>query len=175
MRLAVAGFGIILAGMFLGSRVAHPRGADPAVTLSFASASREALVRRFVAALERRDTAALDGMLMSRREFAALYYPTTPQALPPYELPEDVLWFTLEQRSRRDIGLALHELGGRPFGYLDHRCAEEPRMEGENRIWGYCAVRRRTPDGTIEDLRPFGLIIERYGRFKFVSYANRLH
>jgi hypothetical protein len=150
------------------------RGFVAATRLEGGEPTREALVRRFVRALETGDTIALRRQLLSRAEFAWLYYPTTTQAGPPYDLGPDLLWFTLFQRSDRDIALALREFGGRPFGYLGHTCAAAPRVEGDNRIWGYCAIRRRAAGRQPTTERLFGLIIERGGRYKFVSYANKL-
>lgn len=61
-------------------------GVPPITALEGGSESRDGLVRRFMSALEKRDTVALRAMAMSRSEFAYLYYPTSPQGLPPYEL-----------------------------------------------------------------------------------------
>ena len=130
--------------------------------------SREALVRGFVTALERRDTAALVDLVLTRAEFASVYYPTAREALPPYELPQDLMWFRLVGESDRGLRRALDELGGRPLRYAGHTCGA-PRREGENRLWGWCRVRLGEDEISI-----FGLIVERDGRFKFVSYANKL-
>ena len=132
--------------------------------------SREALVRRFVKALENSDTAAFRDLVLTRQEFAWLYYPTNAQGLPPYELAPDLFWFMLETRSRRGIVHALAERSGQPLGYLRTDCDSVPSIEGDNRVWGPCTITRR--DSLVERL--FGPIIERHGRFKFVSYANNL-
>ncbi|HXO86405.1 MAG TPA: hypothetical protein VN803_12870, partial [Gemmatimonadales bacterium] len=52
---------------------------EPAA-LAGGAASRDALVRAFVRALQARDTIALAGLLLTRAEFAYLYYPTNPEA-----------------------------------------------------------------------------------------------
>jgi hypothetical protein len=41
-------------------------------------------------------------------------------------------------------------------------------------VWGPCAIQHRESDGSRQADRLFGLIVERAGRFKFVTYANRL-
>lgn len=191
----LGGSAVVLLLTLVGLRVAQSRGPEPAAAapvtreqpprqfragvlpvsrLEGGAPSRDSLVRSFVTALEEQDSAALGNLVMTKAEFAWLYYPTTPQALPPYELDAETLWMMIGLRSNRDIGLALHELGGRPLGYQSHRCADEPRLEGENRVWGFCSLERRV-DGISVTERLFGLIIERDGVFKFVSYANRLH
>jgi hypothetical protein len=135
--------------------------------------TRDTLVRQLVDALEASDTAGYFQLALNRAEFAYLYYPTAREALPPYDLDPQTMWFVLEGRSRDDGYTALRELGGRPFRYVSHTCGA-PRTEGENTIWGYCRVRRQLSSGRTEDIALFGLIVERHGRFKFVSMANRL-
>ena len=136
--------------------------------------TREALVRAYIRALEQRDTVTLARLLLTRDEFAFLYYPTTPQGLPPYDLAPELMWFILSQGSERGLGRALQERGGSPLGYVSHRCDRTPSREGQNLVWGPCVVRRRLPDGRTGAERLFGLILERGGRYKFVSYANKL-
>jgi hypothetical protein len=147
--------------------------AYPTDTLADAARSRDALVRTFVHSLETRDTARLGRLSLTRDEFAFLYYPTAPQGLPPYELPPDLFWFTLQQGSDKGLHRALEARSGHPLDYLGYRCDPVPSHEGANIVWGPCTVRYRAGSRTQEE-RLFGLIIEREGRFKFVSYANKL-
>jgi len=49
-----------------------------------------------------------------------------------------------------------------------------PQAEGANRLWHACRVRRTAEAGAALEQRLFGSIIERDGRYKFVSYANGL-
>lgn len=141
--------------------------------LSGGASSREALVRRFVAALSAADTTALAQMAVTRTEFAYLYYESSPQSLPPYDLSPALMWFTVEGKSRQDLATALGLLGGQPLRYVGHTCGA-PRPEGRNRVYGFCAVRYLTGRGDTTTARLFGLILERQGHFKFLSYGNRL-
>jgi hypothetical protein len=130
------------------------------------------LVGRFLTLLEHRDSAGLAALAIDLREFAYLYYPTSIQSRPPNDLPPGLVWTMLQGQSREGLFHALQELGGRPLRYLDHTC--QPRTEGVNTIWGYCTVRViGSPADTLEGSL-FGLVIERDGTFKFVSYANKL-
>ena len=141
--------------------------------LTGGAAGREKLVRRFIGALEASDTAALRRMLLQKDEFAWLYYPTTVFSRPPYELPPALLWFQMSGQSEKGASLLLSDRAGVPLGYVGHDCASE-RQEGENRIYGHCIVLRvAAPGDTVRD-RLFGLIVERNGTYKFVSYANKL-
>ncbi|MGH7537540.1 MAG: hypothetical protein ACREMF_02815, partial [Gemmatimonadales bacterium] len=147
--------------------------ADPTELVSGAP-SRDALVERYVRALEGNDTAALAGLAITQDEFAYLYYPTTPLALPPYDLSPGLMWFQLQQRSLAGMRHALDERGGRPLGYLGYSCDGASSREGLNTTWGPCLIRRRQPGGDVVRERLFGLIIGRGGRYKLVSLANRL-
>lgn len=150
------------------------RASARATALSGAASSRDDLVRRFTRAVEARDTAALRNLVLSRGEFAYLYYPTSGQGLPPYDLSPDLMWFMLVERSNHGVTALLSERAGRPLAVAGYRCLGDSTLEGENRIWGPCLVRRVQALGDTVEERLFGPILERGGRFKFVSYANRL-
>ena len=148
--------------------------AEPAA-LSGGAASRDALVRAFIRALEARDTSALSALLLTRAEFAYLYYPTNPEARPPYNLSPALMWFMGEGRSRRGLSQALEQRSGQQLRYAGYSCAASQR-QGENTVWTGCTVRHHQAGagGGVIDEMLFGPIIERGGRFKFVSYANKL-
>lgn len=148
-------------------------GLEPPPDLSGGAPSRDALVRRYVQALEQSDTAALAALVITRAEFAYLYYPTNPQGRPPYDLSPGLMWFMTQESSNKGLRRALDERGGRKLGYIGYSCDANPSREGENVVWGPCIVRRHTATGTIEE-RLFGLILQRHDRFKFVTLANKL-
>jgi hypothetical protein len=146
--------------------------AEPAGLRSGAP-DRESLVRALVAALEVRDTAGLRALALDAEEFAWLYYPSSPMSRPPYQLAPDLMWMQLQGQSEKGASLLLSDRAGGPLGYVGHRC-ESGRAEGENRIFGHCVVRRVATQGDTVEERLFGLIVERAGIYKFVSYANKL-
>ncbi|HXV86684.1 MAG TPA: hypothetical protein VD793_08305 [Gemmatimonadales bacterium] len=133
---------------------------------------REALVQSFVAAVERRDSLALRKLMITRAEFAYHYYPTAPEAHAPYDLTPALLWFMLEQGSLKGIRRVQQDLGGTPLGYAGHRCDAPPSHQGDNRVWGPCVILRVHSAGDTVAQRLFGSILERNGRFKFISYSN---
>jgi hypothetical protein len=142
--------------------------------LANASPTRDDLVRRFVRALEKRDTTALTSMILRRDEFAFLYYPTNPQSLPPYDLSPGLMWFLFDGATTKGLAHTLEERGGKPLGYLGYKCEGTASAEGANKIWAPCVVMRRQASGDTISERLFGPIIERNGEFKFVSLANKL-
>ena len=136
--------------------------------------SQDRLVRRFAAALEKRDTAGLRALALDRSEFGWLYYPTNPEGLPPYSLTPQLMWFLVEGRTEQGLQRLLGQRAGHRLGYLGYRCEGEPSQQGENTVWGPCVVLRRTEQGDTTSERLFGLIVARGGQYKFVSYANKL-
>lgn len=138
------------------------------------AASRDALVRAFVRAVEARDTSALRRMLLSRAEFAYLYYPTSSQGLPPYSLSPDLYWFMTVEQSNRGARALLNELGGRRLPFAGYRCEGDATTEGENTLWGPCLIRTIQRRGDTLSQRLFGPIVARGGRYKFLSYSNKL-
>jgi hypothetical protein len=146
----------------------------PVTTLSGAATSRDDLVRRFTRAVESRDTAALRRLTISRSEFAYLYYPTSAQGLPPYDLSPELMWFMQVERSNRGVGALINERSGTSLHVAGYRCLGDSTVEGRNRLWGPCVLRRVVAPGDTVEERLFGPILERDGGFKFVGYSNRL-
>ena len=136
--------------------------------------SRDQLVRRFVTALESRDTSVLRSLLLTKSEFGWLYYPTHPEGLPPYSLTPQLMWFMLEGNSEKGYQKLLQRRAGQPLRVIDHRCEGKPSKQGENTVWGPCPLLRRTERGDTLSERLFGQIVERGGQYKFVGYSNKL-
>lgn len=146
----------------------EPRG------LSAGATSRDALVRDFVSALARQDTAALIAMHVTRPEFAWLYYPHSPTAQPGRYLDPKTMWFLLSLESEKGLTRLMQRLGGKGAELRELTCEPEPRVEGPNRLWEQCRLAlRNTPPGFRAE-RLFGTILERGGRFKFISYKTDL-
>jgi hypothetical protein len=147
--------------------------AEP-VALSGGFTSREALVRELVHVLERSDTLALEPLVITRAEFAFLYYPSAPLSRPPYELSPSLMWLQIQESNRSAALALLRQRGGTPLGFVGHECAHSER-QGANLIWSACSLTRRMPDGSDRRERLFGSVIERDGRYKFVALSNELH
>jgi len=140
--------------------------------LTGGASSRDALVRSFVRGLETRDSIELGDLLMSKAEFAYLYYPTHPEARAPYNLSPELMWFMLDSHSRRGLNEAWEQRGGRPLKYVGYSCAQTLH-QGKNTVWTGCMIKRRDGTGIVEEAL-FGPIVERGGTYKFVSYTNKL-
>lgn len=149
------------------------QGTQQVTRLTGGALSRDALVKAWVKAIETADTAALKRMLISRDEFAWVYYPTASQGLPPYDLSPALLWFMMDGQTAKGLRRLLEERAGKPLHVIGYSCDPKSTTEGENVVWGPCTLKRlQAPGDTIEE-RLFGLIVERGGQWKFLSYKGR--
>lgn len=146
----------------------------PVDSLAGGTNNRDQLVAAYLRALAAADTAALLRLAVTRAEFAWLYYPTTPMGKPPYDLEPGLMWFFHTERSDEGLSKALQLYGGRPMSLLDYDCGAGASHEGENIVYGPCTVRWRSAEGDTLAVRLFNQILEREGRFKVLSYGNRL-
>lgn len=135
--------------------------------------SRDALVAHFIDRLQAADSAAFPHMLITRAEFAYLYYPHTKFVARPYELSPALVWFNMANGTSKGMTRALR-LAGRELRFDSYSCDADPELAGDARVWTGCRVSIQ-PDGE-ERMQTtlFGHILERDGRFKFLSYANAL-
>ena len=147
--------------------------ADTARALGGGVTSRNSLVHDFVRAVETADTSAMRAMLLTASEFAWLYYPTSINVEPPYELGPGLAWFQLQNGSSKGISRLWQRHAGRSLNVVGYRCPAPPLDRGGNRIWTDCALRRAVGGDTLS-IRLFGAIVSRDGRYKFLSYANDL-
>lgn len=143
-------------------------------TLTGTAPTREALTRRYLAAIARFDTGAVRGMHITRAEYAYFYFPSSKMMKPPYELPPDAAWLLHTAESNKGIGSVMRRFGGQHLQFESVRCPGEPLREGPNTIWRDCVVRYRGQGEPAREHPLFAAIIERDGRFKFFSYATPL-
>lgn len=149
-------------------------GVGPAPdSFAYGASSRDGLVAAFVTAIERNDTTALARLVVNRREFAFLVYPTSPNVRPPYRQAPQLVWLQRSAVTNKSAARILERFGGRPLGFVGYQCAVAPTEQGENTLWDGCVVNRRLADAS-SSLRMFGPIIERGGRFKFLALSTGL-
>jgi hypothetical protein len=134
--------------------------------------SRDALVEGIIRAMEATDTAAFERLTITLPEWAWLYFPTSIQAKPPYELPPGLAWFQLQEGNRKGLFRALGRFGGRKLQYRGYTCASEPTVEGVNRVWIGCLVTVGLEGEGPAPIKLFSSILERDGRFAILSFVN---
>lgn len=133
------------------------------------ASSKSELINNFLTALENRDTSALFRMVLSRDEFAHLYYPDHPQSKPPYELTPQLMWFHMSTNSDKGLRRALRDFGGKSMPRT-HECSDSISISNGNRIHTNCSV-------TLSDSSKvvlFSAVLERNGMYKVLSYINKL-
>jgi hypothetical protein len=149
-------------------------GTDSMVALSGGAGSLHDLATRWTAAIAASDTITLRALVIDRAEFGWLFYPSSAQGRPPYDLSPALMWDLLGRQTDAGIGYLRRALDGRPLGAGGVDCGVEPMREGANRIWGPCFMTLVLANGDSLAARLTGPVIERDGRFKFVSYTNDL-
>jgi hypothetical protein len=147
---------------------------EPVTRLADAERSIAGVVARLATAVERADTNALRALVLSRREFAWLYYPTSRFTRAPTKQEPNLAWFLHLQASEKGATRLFNAYGGRSLRIAGHECKAPPRLEGENRLWFDCVQRLIEGEGDTTVTRLFGGIVERDGRFKIFSYSNDL-
>jgi hypothetical protein len=148
--------------------------AKPVSALTNGYRSRDALVKAYARAIATRDTLTLARMAITRDEFAFLYYPTTPQGLPPYDLAPALMWFMLQQNSRKGLLHTLEERRTQLAHYRGHECPDSASHEGPNTVWGPCLVAYEQAPGDVVKERLFSQVIERDGKYKMLNFSNKL-
>ena len=147
---------------------------DTPTVLTGGAATPEALVRRLLEAVSTHDTTALRDLVMSRAEFAWLYYPHTKYTARPYELDPALLWLQFGNTSETGAVRLLQRYGGARLRYEGLLCPDSVLVEGPNRITPGCRVRFAVADSAPRTLQLFAGLLARDGRYKFLSYANDL-
>ena len=148
--------------------------ADTPATLAGGATSPERLARALLTALTQRDTGTVRALVMSRGEFAWLYYPHTKFTTPPYELGPDLAWIPLVAASDKGAGRLLERFGGRRLRFDALTCPDRATSEGPNTILTGCTVRFAVADSARRELRLFSSLLSRDGHYKFLSYTNDL-
>ena len=155
----------------LESRASEGGDVEEPRALAGGTRSRETLVRRFITALATRDSSAFNEMALTPREFAYLVYPESPYTHAPYRQSPALVWNQIRNASSTGLARLLGRIAGTRLGYVNHSCTRTER-QGSNTIWADCTVRLVDRNLDTTHQRLFGSIIERNGKFKFVSYSN---
>ena len=145
-------------------------GLEPTSQLAGAG-SRDELVRRYLRAVKAKDASAMRRLVIDRAEFAYLVFPESRVSKPPYRQPPEIAWLLLESGTNAAITKLLQRADG--LELLGYHCSRAPEIEGAIRVTSDCAMTVRE-NGRERDVRLFGRIIERDGRFKFAGLAGDL-
>src|SRR5262245_57215802 len=102
------------------------KGIPEVKELTSGAPTRDSLVKQIVSAFARQDTATLVKSTVNLAEFAWLYFPTSINAKPPYELDPGLAWFRLQESDRTGVLRALRQFAGHKLQYHSYTCNEQP-------------------------------------------------
>ncbi|HJU73144.1 MAG TPA: hypothetical protein VJ717_05315 [Gemmatimonadaceae bacterium] len=142
----------------------------PVDSLRGGAKGRQALVRRFTAALAKHDTATLLSLFVTRAEFGQLVFPESPHVRPPFKTKPSVIWGQLVNESEKSLSRLLQRLAGPAVQISGLECPA-PERHGKNLIWRRCTVLVRDPQRGEKRMCLF-TILERGGRAKFLLYTT---
>src|SRR5690606_17827531 len=100
----------------------------------------DALLRRYWATLVRGDSLSLTPLVLSKAEFAYLYFPESDE--PDNGMQPHVSWLLLSNNSGRGLVRALTRAADQDSTLLGTTCSQAPSTAGVNRLHGPCAVIR---------------------------------
>lgn len=146
-------------------------GLDSVSTLD-GSRTRDALITHFMAAVRVADGVALQRLTITRAEYAFLAYPELPVSRPPYRQPPEIAWLLLWNANVSAINKLARTAAAR-FELLGYACSSGAERWGTLRLERGCTVSVRE-GGTEKRMRLFGTIVERDGRWKFLSLEGDL-
>jgi hypothetical protein len=139
--------------------------------LSNAYPSTEALSTAVIAAVERRDTAALRAVALNEEEFREHVWPELPASRPERNLPFSYVWGDLRQKSDAGLALTLQRHGGRRYALVSVRHVGETTHYPSYVVHRETVLHVRDEAGMVTDLRLFGSVIQKDDVWKVFSYV----
>jgi hypothetical protein len=146
--------------------------AGPAPTrLAGGERSTDELLRRYWTLLTLRDTLAMTPLVVSRGEYAYLYFPFSREAAA--GLPPAAGWELILAQSGRGLTRALQQAAREPAAVLGTLCSDQPLIVGGGRLYGPCGVIVRRSRG-VDTLWLAKSLLVRDGVHKFLGLQNEL-
>lgn len=146
-----------------------PRPGGPELGHTFGSP--KAVAEAVVAALDRRDAAALEAMAVSEAEFRRVVWPRQPAARPERNIPWEYAWRDLAAKSQVQLRGRLSEWRTGAGQVVDVTFDGETTDYGSYRVMRKSRITLRDAGGQRTSVRLFGSIIEQRGHFKVFSYV----
>ena len=132
--------------------------------------SPEALAQAVLKAFESGDHAQIAGVALNEREFRDHVWPELPASRPERNLSFAYVWGDLRQKSEHSLEQALAEHGGRRYTLASVRFGRTTPYDSYV-VHRDTVLTVRTSGGDEFDVRLFGSMIEKNGRWKVFSYV----
>ncbi len=131
----------------------------------------DALLRQYWDLLVASDTLAMSPLIVSRAEYAYLYFPESLEGAS--GMPPAVGWELIVRQSGRGLARALDQARRAPATVLRTTCSDTPRKIGRLTLYGPCGVVIRR-GGAEETLWLVKSLLERDGVHKMLGLQNEL-
>jgi hypothetical protein len=133
--------------------------------------SPEALARAVLKAIEERDAGALDALALNKQEFTEHVWPELPAARPERNLSADFVWGDLHQKSNVTLRDTLTAHGGNRYEFVRIAFLGDTTTYGSFRVRRESELTVKDPKGASRQIRVFGSMLEKNGRYKVFSYV----
>lgn len=139
--------------------------------LSGGAPSSDALIRRYWTLLVAGDTLAMTPLIVSRAEYAYLYFPESIEGTS--GMPPAVGWELIVRQSGRGLTRALFQAQRGPATVVRTVCTDTPHTMGKNTLYGPCGVVIRR-NGVEETVWIVKSLLARDGVHKMLGLQNDL-
>ena len=139
--------------------------------LAAAQASAPELAQAVLAALERRDLTSLRAVALDEQEFRDEVWPELPSARRERNLPFSYVWGELRQKSEAGLAQTLASHGGQHYDLIAVRFLDDTTQYKSYLVHRKAELTVKDTAGTQTQLRVFGSVLEKNGRFKVFSYV----
>jgi hypothetical protein len=139
--------------------------------LSGGASTTDALLRRYWALLVNKDTLAMTPLIVSRAEYAYLYFPESTEGA--NGMPPHIGWELILSQTGRGLTRALLAAERGSVTVLRTECSALPVRMGRNTIYGPCGIVIQR-DGTEATIWLAKTLIERDGVHKLLGLQNEL-
>jgi len=133
--------------------------------------SPEVLARAVLTAIEGRDADALLALALNKKEFEEHVWPELPAARPERNLSVNFVWGDLNQKSNATLRDTIAAHGGKKYEFRSIRFLGETTQYDSYRVHRESELTVKESDGTERQIRVFGSVIEKSGRYKVFSYV----
>lgn len=144
----------------------------PPTRLTGGARSTDELLRRYWALLATGDTVNMSPLVVSRAEYAFLYFPESDEG--PNGMPPHIGWELIGRQSGRGLARALYHAQLAPAAVVRTECSDTPRKVGKSTMYGPCGVVIRREDGIERTVWVAKTLLERDGVHKLLGLQNDL-
>lgn len=139
--------------------------------LSNSHETPEALAAAVLRAFEARDLDELHKLALNKQEFAEHVWPELPAARPERNLSVNFVWGDLSQKSNITLRDLLVANGGRKYELIAVRFLGKTTPYVSYRVHRESELTVKDAEGNRRDIRLFGSMLEKNGRYKVFSYV----